>query len=231
MSLLDDGSTPLDEQILLDPHGRGLRQVHRAPGQRGVTQPDTYGSRYVSEIIDDAFDWAGDLAPDIPWRDTVIYEAHVKGLTIHHPGIPEELRGTYAGLAHPVMIEHLSSLGISAVELHERGTTAPAVARPSAFSCSTQRSSEQEDTFTLESEPGCSVVITRDHGSGSRRSSVSVRSLRGSPSASEVGARPKFFSSSQSGFCTIQRIVFCSESSKVSGSLHPIWLSFETSSA
>lgn len=116
-SLLDDGSTPLDEQILLDPHGRGLRQVHRAPGQRGVTQPDTYGSRYVSEIIDDAFDWAGDLAPDIPWRDTVIYEAHVKGLTIHHPGIPEELRGTYAGLAHPVMIEHLSSLGISAVEL------------------------------------------------------------------------------------------------------------------
>ena len=47
----------------------------------------------------------------------MIYEAHVKGLTIHHPGIPEELRGTYAGLAHPVMIEHLSSLGISAVEL------------------------------------------------------------------------------------------------------------------
>ncbi|WP_260853631.1 glycogen debranching protein GlgX [Kocuria palustris] len=116
-SLLRDGSTPCSEQILLDPHGRGLEQVHHVPGRRGVTQPDTYGSRYVSVIVDDAFDWAGDLAPDIPWRDTVIYEAHVKGLTIQHPGIPQDMRGTYAGLAHPVMIEHLRSLGITAVEL------------------------------------------------------------------------------------------------------------------
>ena len=116
-SLLDDGTTPVDEQILLDPHGRGLRQVHREPVPGGADHPDPYGSRYVSEIVDDAFDWAGDLAPDVPWRDTVIYEAHVKGLTIQHPQIPEDVRGTYAGLTHPVMIEHLKSLGVTAVEL------------------------------------------------------------------------------------------------------------------
>ena len=51
------------------------------------------------------------------YHETVIYEAHVKGLTQTHPGIPDEIRGTYAGLAHPAMIEHLHTLGITAVEL------------------------------------------------------------------------------------------------------------------
>lgn len=115
--LLAGGGDPGTRQILLDPHGRGIEQVHRAPGRRGVTQPDTYGSRYVSVIVEDAFDWSGDLAPDVPWRDTVVYEAHVRGLSIQHPGIPVELRGTYAGLAHPVMVQHLRSLGITTVEL------------------------------------------------------------------------------------------------------------------
>ncbi|MGQ0466293.1 MAG: glycogen debranching protein GlgX [Sporichthyaceae bacterium] len=63
------------------------------------------------------FDWGDDRHPRIPYHRTVIYEAHVKGLTIAHPDIPRFVRGTYAGLAHPVMIDHLKSLGVTAVEL------------------------------------------------------------------------------------------------------------------
>jgi isoamylase len=63
------------------------------------------------------FDWENDRPPMIPLHDSVIYEAHVKGLTFTHPEIPEQIRGTYAGLTHPVIIGHLKSLGVTAVEL------------------------------------------------------------------------------------------------------------------
>ena len=68
-------------------------------------------------VVNPFFDWGSDRHPRIPYHETVIYEAHVKGLTNQHPDIPEELRGTYTGLAHPVMIEHLKRLGVTAVEL------------------------------------------------------------------------------------------------------------------
>jgi isoamylase len=68
-------------------------------------------------VIDPAFTWGEDRRPHIPWHDTVIYELHVKGYTIRHPGVPPRLRGTYAGLATPAVIEHLKRLGITAVEL------------------------------------------------------------------------------------------------------------------
>jgi isoamylase len=68
-------------------------------------------------VVSDAFDWGGDRRLDTPWRKTVIYEMHVKGFTKRHPEIPEELRGTYAGLAHPAAIAHLRALGVTAVEL------------------------------------------------------------------------------------------------------------------
>jgi isoamylase len=68
-------------------------------------------------VIDDAFDWEGDSRLDVPLHKSIIYEVHVKGFTKRHPGIPEELRGTYAGLAHPAAIEHLTTLGVTAVEL------------------------------------------------------------------------------------------------------------------
>jgi glycogen operon protein len=55
--------------------------------------------------------------PYVPWRDTVVYEAHVRGLTKLHPEVPEDLRGTYAGLAHPAVVRHLTSLGVTAIEL------------------------------------------------------------------------------------------------------------------
>lgn len=63
------------------------------------------------------YDWAGDRRLQIPMHETIIYEAHVKGITAQHPDIPEELRGTYAGLAHPVMINYFKQLGITAIEL------------------------------------------------------------------------------------------------------------------
>jgi isoamylase len=68
-------------------------------------------------VINSEFDWAGDKSPDIPYHKSVIYETHVKGFTKLHPDIPEEIRGTYAGMSHPVTIEYLKSLGITAVEL------------------------------------------------------------------------------------------------------------------
>lgn len=68
-------------------------------------------------VVDQSFDWGDDKLLQTPWHETVIYETHVKGFTKLHPDIPEELRGTYAGLAHPAAIAHLQSLGITAVEL------------------------------------------------------------------------------------------------------------------
>ncbi len=63
------------------------------------------------------FDWSGDRRLQLPWHETIIYETHVKGLTATHPDVPPELRGTYAGLGQPTVIEYLKRLGITAVEL------------------------------------------------------------------------------------------------------------------
>jgi isoamylase len=84
--------------LLIDPYARALER------QRGV-------------VLADDFDWGADRPPRIPWRDTLIYELHVRGFTRRHPDVPEPLRGTYAGLAHPAAIDHLTSLGVTAVEL------------------------------------------------------------------------------------------------------------------
>ncbi|EGJ20691.1 glycosidase [Cereibacter sphaeroides WS8N] len=68
-------------------------------------------------VVDPAFDWEADKALRHRWQDTVIYEAHVKGLTMRHPGVPEEDRGTFKGLASPAVIDHLKAIGVTAVEL------------------------------------------------------------------------------------------------------------------
>jgi isoamylase len=68
-------------------------------------------------VVDEAYDWEGDTRPQVPLHKSIIYEVHVKGFTRRHPRVPEELRGTYAGLAHPAAIEHLQQLGVTAVEL------------------------------------------------------------------------------------------------------------------
>jgi glycogen operon protein len=70
-----------------------------------------------SVVSDDRFDWAGDRHPQLPLNQSIIYEMHVKGFTKLHPDIPEQLRGTYAGLGHPAAIAYLKELGVTAVEL------------------------------------------------------------------------------------------------------------------
>ncbi|WP_018479019.1 glycogen debranching protein GlgX [Pontibacter roseus] len=70
-----------------------------------------------SVVVDPTFDWQGDKPPKVPYHKSIIYEAHVKGLTKLHPDIPEEIRGTYAAIGHPVTINYLKELGITAIEL------------------------------------------------------------------------------------------------------------------
>ncbi|BBX73722.1 glycogen debranching protein GlgX [Mycobacterium shinjukuense] len=120
-------------KLLLDPYGKSfdgdftfgqalfsydLAVAAEDPSQTG-TPPmvDSLGHTMTSVVINPFFDWASDRAPGTPYHETIIYEAHVKGMTRTHPGIPHELRGTYAGLAHPAIIDHLKSLNVTAIEL------------------------------------------------------------------------------------------------------------------
>ncbi|MFC3298303.1 glycogen debranching protein GlgX [Arthrobacter agilis] len=101
-----------EAQLLLDPYARAVETVDTETG----TDESPVRS-YYSVFLEHAFDWGDSERPGTPWRDTVIYEAHVKGLTRLHPEVPEDLRGTYAGLAHPAMVTYLRDLGVTAVEL------------------------------------------------------------------------------------------------------------------
>jgi isoamylase len=78
---------------------------------------DSAGAVPLGVVTNPFFDWGNDRRPSIPWHETIIYEAHVKGLTMLHPDVPEELRGTYAGLSHPAVIDYLTDLGVTAIEL------------------------------------------------------------------------------------------------------------------
>ena len=85
------------------------------PYSRGLVRSGTKDWRSV--VVDGSFDWAGAQKPRVPRDHTVLYEAHVKGLTALNTDIPADLRGTYAGMAHPATIEHLTNLGVTSVEL------------------------------------------------------------------------------------------------------------------
>ncbi|WBU36969.1 glycogen debranching protein GlgX [Homoserinibacter sp. YIM 151385] len=80
-------------------------------------EEDSAADMMLGVVVNPYFDWTGDRHPRTPYSSTVIYEAHVKGMTMLHPEVPEELRGTYNGLAHPAIIEHLQKLGVTAIEL------------------------------------------------------------------------------------------------------------------
>jgi isoamylase len=114
--------------VLLDPYARALDSVEDfGRGLFGYVTGDEREDHAMQEqeqrgvplgvVVDNAFDWAGDRWPNTPLHETVLYEAHVKGLTMLHPDVPEELRGTYAGLAHPATVTYLKRLGVTAVEL------------------------------------------------------------------------------------------------------------------
>ena len=91
-------------KLLLDPYARLIRG--NIPAGQGRC-----------EVVDPAFTWGDDRAPRTPWQDTLIYELHVKGFTQRLPEVPEHLRGTYAGLATPPVLDYLKKLGVTAVEL------------------------------------------------------------------------------------------------------------------
>lgn len=109
-------------KLLLDPCARAVAgDVVDSPLLHGGYQePDHRDSARVapkSVVIQDGYDWEEDKLLHTPWGDTVIYEAHVRGLTQLHPQIPAALRGTYCALGHPVMIDYFKRLGITALEL------------------------------------------------------------------------------------------------------------------
>ncbi|MBB2911772.1 glycogen operon protein [Streptosporangium becharense] len=113
-------------KLLLDPYAKAVEggitwneslfsYRFTDPGSRN----DDDSARFMPKnvVVNPFFEWGDDRLPRTPYHETVIYEAHVRGLTMRHPAVPEEKRGTYAGLAHPAVIEHLLSLGVTAVEL------------------------------------------------------------------------------------------------------------------
>ncbi|MFW0791636.1 glycogen debranching protein GlgX [Gordonia sp. CPCC 205333] len=119
-------------KLLLDPYGKAfhgtfdtgdasLFSTSQELAETGTVDDligaDSLGHTMLSVVINPYFDWQNDRSPRRPYHETIIYEAHVKGMTAAHPDVPEDLRGTYAGLAHPAIIDHLKSLGITAIEL------------------------------------------------------------------------------------------------------------------
>jgi isoamylase len=113
-------------KLLLDPYARAITgELVFDPALFGYRfgSPETQDGRdsapFVprSVVVADEFDWEGDRHPRVAWSDTVIYELHVKGFTRQHPDVPEQQRGTFAGLAHPVVLDYLVDLGVTSVEL------------------------------------------------------------------------------------------------------------------
>src|SRR6202451_3758487 len=113
-------------KLLLDPYGKAVEGNVRwdeslfdyqfsNPRKRNTEDSAVHMPKNV--VINPFFDWGNDRAPQIPYHETVIYEAHVRGLTLCHPEVPPDQRGTYAGLAHPAVIAHLQRLGVTALEL------------------------------------------------------------------------------------------------------------------
>ncbi len=116
-------------KLLIEPYAKHLHgpliwsdshfgyRVGHAREDLSFDKRDSAAGTPKCRVIDPAFTWGDDRAPRVPWHDTVIYEAHVRGLTMRHPEVPPQLRGTYAGLATAPVIEHLKRLGITTLEL------------------------------------------------------------------------------------------------------------------
>ena len=122
-----DGQRCNPAKLLLDPYSKAVEgdiDWDEAMFGYRFDDPDGAANRddsaphaQRSVVVSPYFDWANDRPPHTPWHETVVYEVHVKGFTATHPSVPEELRGTYAGLATPEAIDHFTRLGVTAVEL------------------------------------------------------------------------------------------------------------------
>src|SRR5262249_6957211 len=116
-------------KLLFDPYAKALTGDirwddavfgYRVGGPQEDLEPDeadSAGFMPKCVVVDDSFGWGNDRPPRIPWHRTVIYECHVKGMTMRHAGVPPHLRGTYSGLCSDPVIDHLVSLGATTVEL------------------------------------------------------------------------------------------------------------------
>ncbi|WP_104101574.1 glycogen debranching protein GlgX [Arthrobacter sp. 08Y14] len=113
-------------KLLLDPYAKAVSGEidwdqslfgYNFGDENSRNDEDSAAHMMMGVVINPFFDWDGDRKPKIPYHQSVIYEAHVKGLTERHPDVPEEQRGTYAGVAHPAVIAHLQKLGVTAIEL------------------------------------------------------------------------------------------------------------------
>lgn len=124
-------------KLLVDPYAKAIVRTekwHDALFAYAMPSPGMPPSAYVDAdllmderdsaayaplcaVVDDAFMWGDDKRPKTPWHKTIIYEAHVKGLTMLHPDVPDTIRGTYAAIGSEPIINHLQELGITAIEL------------------------------------------------------------------------------------------------------------------
>ena len=113
-------------KLLLDPYARAVDsdiEWHPSLYAYDFDNPDELSdldsAPHMAKgvVVNPYFDWGNDRRPDIPYHHSVIYETHVKGLTECHPEVPRDMRGTYSAIGHPAIIEHLKSLGVTAVEL------------------------------------------------------------------------------------------------------------------
>ncbi|MCX4547403.1 MULTISPECIES: glycogen debranching protein GlgX [unclassified Streptomyces] len=122
----ENGQRCNSAKLLLDPYAKAVSgQVKWDESVYGYhfgrpnsrNDLDSAPHTMTSVVVNPYFDWGDDRLPRTPYHETVLYEAHVKGLTMLHPALPDEMRGTYAALAHPAVIEHLTELGVTALEL------------------------------------------------------------------------------------------------------------------
>ena len=116
-------------KLLIDPYAKAIAgtlewndalfgyEIGHPNGDLSFSEADSAPYIPKSVVVDNSFDWEGVKPPCHPMHQSIIYEAHVKGFTALHPDIPEDIRGTYAALSHPITIEHLTSLGVTAIEL------------------------------------------------------------------------------------------------------------------
>ncbi|MCC3267347.1 glycogen debranching protein GlgX [Arthrobacter gengyunqii] len=122
----ENGNRCNPNKLLLDPYAKAVSGEidwdqalfgYNFGDENSRNDEDSAPHMMMGVVINPFFDWDGDRKPKIPYHQSVIYEAHVKGLTERHPEVPEEQRGTYAGVAHPAVIAHLQKLGVTAIEL------------------------------------------------------------------------------------------------------------------